>query len=25
VKGTPAGDKARDLLLDYDNYARGVA
>lgn len=25
VKGTPAGDKARDLLLDYDNYVRGAA
>jgi hypothetical protein len=25
IKGTPAGDKARDLLLDYDNHVRGVA
>jgi hypothetical protein len=23
--GSPAGDKARDLLLDYDNYLRDVA
>jgi hypothetical protein len=25
VKGTPAGDLARDLLLDYENDLRGVA
>jgi hypothetical protein len=25
IKGTPAGDAARDLLLDYDNYVRDVA
>jgi hypothetical protein len=25
IKGTPAGDKARDLLLDYNNHVRGVA
>jgi hypothetical protein len=25
IKGTPAGDKARDLLLDYNYHVRGVA
>lgn len=25
IKGTPAGDKAHNLLLDYDNYVRGAA
>jgi hypothetical protein len=25
IKGSEAGDKARDLLLDYDNFVRGAA